>query len=211
MTLLTFLYQLLLWANESYVVKRFMKNNLKKFLTAVAFAAAFVSATSVAHAISFTPLSVALASGTDQSQNDINTAIAAWASDGTLLYKSTQSDGSELGSFSDSYNTTYGTLTTASAIIAYDGPTAINSNPVYALIKDGQLPATGGNTWYFYQINGWNGTDSIDFSGYFTGIQGKISHVSLYGTSSNVPDGGSTLVLVGLAIAGLGLARRKLS
>ncbi len=159
-----------------------------------------------AHAISFTPSSVALASGTDSSQSAINTKIAAWASPATLLYKSTQGTGSsEDGSFEDSYNTTYGTLTLASAIIAYDGPTAINSNPVYALIKDGNLG------WYFYGINNWNGTDSIQFSGYYGGNQGKISHVSIYGTHSNVPDGGSTLALVGLAIAGLGLARRKLS
>ena len=38
------------------------------------------------------------------------------------------------------------------------------------------------------------------------------SHAGLNGTPGvNVPDGGSTLALVGLAIAGLGLARRKLS
>ena len=42
---------------------------------------------------------------------------------------------------------------------------------------------------------------------------GGLSNIKLYssGTGTSVPDGGSTLALVGLAIAGLGLARRKLS
>lgn len=42
---------------------------------------------------------------------------------------------------------------------------------------------------------------------------GGLSNLKLYssGTGTRVPDGGSTLALVGLAIAGLGLARRKLS
>lgn len=42
---------------------------------------------------------------------------------------------------------------------------------------------------------------------------GGLSNFKLYGsgTGTSVPDGGSTLALIGLAVAGLGLARRKLS
>ena len=189
-----------------------MKNVLLNAILAVGM-------TLSAHAISFTPTSSPLDSGDDSSQSVINTAIAAWASEATLLYKATPSErggGSEDGSFANSYNTTYGTLTTASAIIAYNGPTAIISNSVYVLIKDGNIKA-GPNTpittsWYFYNVPGWNGTDSINFSNYFNGNQGKISHISIYGNpGSKVPDGGSTLALIGLALAGLGLAQRKLS
>lgn len=168
-----------------------------------------------AHAISFTPASPSLDFGTDTSQSAINTAIAAWASEATLLYKATPGEGgggSEEGDFSNSYNTTYGTLTTASAIIAYTGPTAIISNSVYVLIKGGGNNTPITTSWYFYNVPGWNGTDSINFSNYYNGNQGKISHISIYGTPGvNVPDGGSTLALIGLALAGLGLAQRKLS
>jgi hypothetical protein len=82
-----------------------MKNVLLNSILAAAM-------TLSAHAISFTPSSTTLAYGDNPSQGVINTAIAAWASEATLLYKATPDGGggSEAGSFANSYNTTYGTL-----------------------------------------------------------------------------------------------------
>jgi hypothetical protein len=177
-------------------------------LTAILGAALAVNA----NTITLTPSTVAVLTGTDQSQADINTAIAPWVGSLDSLYKSTQSDASEDGAFAGSYSTTYGTLTAASAVISYGSGPFINSNPVYALIKDGKLPQTGGLTWYLFDISGWNGTDSIAFSGFFDGNQGKISHVDIYGKDVpvEVPDNSATLFCLGLGLLTVAFAARKL-
>lgn len=128
----------------------------------------FAGLASVASAVSFTPSNPVLLNGTDSSQAVINTKIAAYATPATLLYKSTQSDGSEEGAFADDYNTTYGTLTKASAVIAFDGPKALNSNPAYALIKDGNLG------WYYYQLIGWTALTALIFPVTRAAIRGKF-------------------------------------
>lgn len=170
---------------------------------------------SSSYGISLTPSVTALASGTDSSQSAINTKINAAVSGldaiHDICYTAIQADLSEAYAFKDYYSTTFGSasLADADATISWDGPSFINAGAVYALIKDGDLG------WYFYDISGWNGKDSIEFSSYFGGNQGKISHVSLYclpGTSvsTSVPDGGTTVMLLGTALAGLGAARRFL-
>jgi hypothetical protein len=171
--------------------------------------------------ISLTPTTAACGSpdclalaGNDSSQNDAQTAIDAYFAanyPGTtieLLYKGTQSGGTEEGPFQSSYNTTYGSasLPDADATISYVSGPVINSTPVFAYIKDGNF--TNFN-WYLFDITGWNGTDAIEFSGFFGGNQGKISHVSIYGTEASVPDGGTTLALLGLAMCGIASVSRR--
>jgi hypothetical protein len=81
--------------------------------------------------------------------------------------------------------------------------------PAFLLVKDGaHLPS-----WYLFNLTllGWNGTDTIELSGFWPG-PGAISHVSLYrGETTNTPDGGSMVVLLGGAVAVLGFLRRKIS
>ena len=84
--------------------------------------------------------------------------------------------------------------------LKYDssGP-ALTLGPKYLLVKDGN------HTPYAYLFDltsAWNGTDDLTLSGFWTG-QGGISYVAL-----NTPDGGTTLMLLGMALAGLGVARR---
>jgi hypothetical protein len=155
-------------------------------------------------------------SGTHQSNATIIAAInARYPGLGdSLLYKATQSGGGEDGAFAAQYQTLFNspTLPNADATISWDGGSRIHASPVFALIKDGKLPADpGASTWYFYDISGWDGTGPIAFSGFFGGNQGKISHVAIYGTDvPTVPDGGSMAILLGLGLLGLASLRRLL-
>jgi hypothetical protein len=164
------------------------------------------------------PCLVPVLSGSGQSNAAIIATInAAYPGVGdALLYKATQSDGSEVGAFAAEYSTLFGSpdLPDADATISWDksGP-YINANPVYALIKDGKLPVVpGATTWYFYDLTGWDGIDDIVFYGFFGGNQGKISHVGIYGIDPPppVPDGGSMAILMGIGLMGLAGFRRFL-
>jgi hypothetical protein len=149
------------------------------------------------------------ASGTDTSQAAIDAKIALINPSLDTLYKATQPKSdpptpySETGSFAGSYETSFAVpgLLTASARISYVGGSAISSGPVYALIKDGVLG------WYLFDITGWDGISDIDFSGFYDN-QGRISHVSIYGLAQ-VPDGGLTVMLLGLGVGSLALFSRK--
>ncbi len=76
----------------------------------------------------------------------------------------------------------------------------------YAVVK-------GGNGFALYSISSWLFGESIDFDNDNIGNKG-ISHVTLYaceGGSTSVPEGGTSVALLGLALAGLGASRRFLS
>lgn len=127
----------------------------------------------------------------------------------TLAYKDNVG-GSEEGSFSSSYQTTYFNqpLDPKDAQITYSGGTFISGNPIYLLVKDGnQTP-----TWYIFNISAWNGTETIDVKDFWPG-NGAISHVSIFTGEggTRVPDAGSSLALMGLALTSLGVVRRKLA
>jgi hypothetical protein len=144
-------------------------------------------------------------SGLDTSQHAIDLIIEKFNPDLVELYKATQATLSDEGAFQNSYNTAFGVadLGLANARISYVSDPAISSNSVYVLIKDGDLG------WSFWDISGWNGTDAIEFSSFYGGNQGKISHVTIYGPSSAVPDGGLTVMLLGLGVGSLALFSRK--
>ena len=126
----------------------------------------------------------------------------------TLAYKK-DVGGSESGGFTGSYNTTFANTTTdpEDATITYTGGSAITGTPIYLLVKDGDNDPI----WYLFDITGWNGTETIYLEDFWP-AQGAISHVSIVtpgGGGTTVPDGGTTLALLGLALTGIGFARRK--
>ena len=69
--------------------------------------------------------------------------------------------------------------------------------------------------WYLWDLSaaglGWNGTDTLDI-GVLWPEQGAISYVGIYGGGSEpeaVPEGGSTVILLGSALLGVGFFRRR--
>lgn len=121
--------------------------------------------------------------------------------------------GSEGGSFASSYTTTFYNSPSdpMDARIEYDGnpDPVITGSPIYLYVKDGnQTPA-----FYVFDISTWNRTDDIYIQNFWPN-QGAISHVTiLTGTGtppSQVPDGGATLAVLGMALVGVESLRRRL-
>jgi hypothetical protein len=139
------------------------------------------------------------------------------------LYKSDVNNGSPVESgnatFVSAFQTTFSNSSSdpQNALIDFVGPNGISATPAYLLIKDGNHSPY----WYVYNLTafGWDGVSDIDIQGFWPG-SGAISHVSLYGNTTvtkipppntpGVPDGGSTVALLGLGLAALAFIRRKL-
>jgi len=134
----------------------------------------------------------------------------------TLVYKSDYLEGVAIGDddgdYADSYETTFSppAQDPDSAWITYVAPLAISGDAIYLHVKDG----AANPNHYIFDISGWNGTDMIVLSGFWSGTQGSISHVSILTGGEGelppvlVPDGGMTLLLMGLGLAGLAIAKR---
>ena len=183
-------------------------NTIKKWATVIA-CACVVGVASQASAIPITPATVPQWSGPETSQAQINTAISGIIGASAELYKSNVG-GSDEGGFAGSYETTYSNTPQdpADALIEYVGGPVIGPT-AYLLVKDGnQNPG-----WYLFNLTalGWTGIEDLELSGFWPD-EGSISHVAIYGTEgTNVPDGGSMLVLLGGAVTVLGFLRRKIA
>lgn len=144
-----------------------------------------------------------VAYGDDNGQAAINTAIAPYLGGAVELYKK-NSDGSEVDPLSGSYDTTFDSEF-SDATITYTGGEIVGP-PAFLLVKDGnQSP-----NWYLFGLTilGWNGTDTIEVQDFWTG-NGSISHVTLYGTTSSVPEP-ATILLFGAGLLGLaGFGKKK--
>jgi hypothetical protein len=183
-----------------------------------AFAALALSLATAANALTITPAN-AIATG----NNNSNQQPSEWGplhglGSLSLLYKAEQDGSPDSGTFAASYNTAF-TNTPAEpsdATISYVGlpaPVPI-AFPLYLYVKDGnQQPA-----YYIFDISLWNRTDDLVLQNFWP-QNGAISNLAIGGgttagqvppiTTPGVPDGGSTVALLGAGLALLAFFRRK--
>jgi hypothetical protein len=143
-----------------------------------------------------------LATGNETSQAQIDVALALLGVTNEVYKQNV--GGSEEGDAADWYTTTFSNAN-ADALIEWDGPGFLTA-PIHLLVKDGnQTPA-----WYLFAISIWDGKSDIVLQNFWPG-NGEISHISLYGGTTSVPDGGSVAMLLGMALMGLAGFRRMLN
>ena len=190
-----------------------METKLKFTLVLGGMALMFGLATNPAHALSLTPPGDATTN--DNSNCSLGcTGFPTTATGSTLLYKQ-DFGGGESGSFADSYSTSFSSPGGASdgpsaGTITYTTPNtngSISCPYCYLIVKDGrQTPAQ-----YFFDIGSWNGTDTINLSGFWLNTMGAISNVQIWGVADSNPviPEPSTILLLGSGLAGIGLWRWK--
>jgi hypothetical protein len=123
---------------------------------------------------------------------------------GTEQYKQ-NAGGSEEKPLAGSYQTTFnGDLSGGS--IAFTGG-AYLAGQMFLFVKDGNHnPA-----WYLFDLDelGWNGQETLTLRNFWP-EGGAISHVSLFGGFSTVPEP-ATLSLLGIGLFGLAALRRRMA
>ena len=187
-----------------------MKTSCRVFVAAV-IAATLLQATASA-SIVVTPGTL-LAQGNEGPGNgDVIAAAAAFLGitpaqlEATLQYTK-NSDGLEVGPLASSYTTSFTPAGDFSAFTtSYGGGPVVD--PTYLLVKDGNnVPI-----WYLFDINAWNGTSNLTGSGFWEGVNGAISHLSIYGSTTHAPEPATVFVwasLSGLTLAAVQLRRRR--
>lgn len=188
-----------------------IRSSLKSLGVAAFAATAFVHSAS---ALLITPATLPQWTGTDNS--NLNAAAITAIVGGAALtevYKMNVGDASDTGSFASSYVTTFSNSAgdPEDALIDYISGAAITSATKFLYVKDGNSDPA----FYIFDISAWNGTEDLVLQDFWIG-KGAISHVAIYtrgggGDIPGTPDGGNAVALLGVALAAVALARRKLA
>lgn len=201
---------------------------LQKFNRAL-FGALLVSGTlgvaSQAHALTITPSTVPQYLETTLSSNLNATQVTAIAManfgfSGTLdlVYKQ-DFGGGESGNGAPYYSTSFDPQLSpgdgpSAGAVTWGGSMKISCPSCYLVVKDGNnIPKQ-----YVFDISTWNGTDAINFSGFWANTNGAISNIAIWNNADGGGGGGSlvpepetyAMLLAGLGLVGFA-ARRKLS
>jgi hypothetical protein len=180
-------------------------------LITVAALALWSAGSAEAITINITPGTTPVWTGTDPSNLDSSQIGAIVGNTVTCLYKKEAETGTETATFASSYETSFipTSAEASAATITYVGGTAISSPTSYLYVKDGNSnPA-----FYIFNLTalGWTGIETLSLSGFWDPGTGAISNLAIYGGGpTNVPDGGTTAVLLGFALVAFGLVKRRL-
>ncbi|MCA1978869.1 MAG: PEP-CTERM sorting domain-containing protein [Thiobacillus sp.] len=139
-------------------------------------------------------------------------SLTGFAGQLALVYKQ-DAGGPESGNAAAYYSTSFnGDL--SGGTITWSGSSYIVCPTCYLVVKDGN----NNPSQYIFTINGWNGQDPINLSGFWP-ANGSISHVAIFNTAATGGGGGTVAVVpeadtYAMLLAGLGLvgfaARRRL-
>ena len=179
---------------------------LPGFLLALVFA---LTTSPKAEALSITPATAHLMEFDETSESKILAEINEYYPGVTLAYKQNVG-GSEEGPFASSYSTSFANSSSQpeDATITYGSGTVISNSEKYLLVKDGNHDPTG----YLFDLAAlkWNGMETLFITDFWP-AGGSISHVSILTTgSAQVPDGGMTLILLGIGLTGVVAVQRLL-
>jgi hypothetical protein len=164
--------------------------------------------TSPAHALNLSPANYDWTTNITSNLNSTNIGTITGFTGLSLLYKS-DFEGGEDRSLQSSYHTTFSSPGGAS-----DGPSAFTVSYVSGafascptcifVVKDGNHAPSQ----YLFNLGSWTGKEQINGSGFWLNGGGAISNVAIWGSGSSVPEPAS-LMLLGTALAGVGISRRR--